>query len=277
MNSNAYCQQKGSPPGSDRYYALLRAPARQRAAACALYALCQEIAEVALECHDPGVARTKLDWWRTELARLDAGQPEHPASRALAPALAASGITTTMLGEVIDGAQMDIEQMRYLDQPGLRRYCDLSGGAPAELAARIYGVSGDGGAATLRHARALGQALAMARVVADVGADARRGYVYLPIDVLQRFGVTAADLQNGRYSENFSALMKHEVGQVREQLAQARALLPRADRRRQRAGLVMARLNEVLLDEIERSDFQVLHQRIALTPLRKLWVAWRTH
>ncbi len=56
---------------------------------------------------------------------------------------------------------------------------------------------------------------------------------------------------------------------------QALALLPAADRRAQKPGLMMASIYRALLAEIERDQFQVLHQRTSLTPLRKLWLAWR--
>ena len=56
---------------------------------------------------------------------------------------------------------------------------------------------------------------------------------------------------------------------------EALALLPAADRRSQKPGLMMARIYRTLLTEIEHEKFQVLHQRISLTPLRKLWLAWK--
>ena len=271
--SDAYCRQKAAPPGSNLYYALLMTPPARRAAACALHALCQEIAEVKDEVHEPSVASAKLAWWRTEIAALCAGRPTHPASKALLPHLENTGISQSALLQLVDGAEMDFEQMRYLDLPALDRYCRLNGGQPASLAAHLYGFSD---AQTPSRAEALGQAMALARIVANVGADARRGYIYFPVDELQRFDVTAAAIQNGGYSGQFKSLMRHQTQRAREQLQAAQAALPAADRRRQRALLVLAQLHLALLDEIELSQFEILHQRIDLTPLRKLWIAWRT-
>ena len=109
-----------------------------------------------------------------------------------------------------------------------------------------------------------------------MGEDARKGRVYLPVDELREFGVTAADVLNARYTEAFVRLMRFQAERARRCYDEALALLPPEDRRAQRPGLVMAAIYRTLLDEIAEDDFQVLKQRIALTPVRKLWIAWRT-
>ncbi|GAB3629873.1 All-trans-phytoene synthase [Pandoraea terrae] len=272
MNPDEYCRQKAGPPGSSLYYALLQLPPSRRASAYAVHAFCQEIADIRSAVHDPGVAHAKLDWWRNEIDNMLAGRPAHPVTQALAPSLKDSGITRDHLVGVMHGAEMDLAQMRYLDFPGLDHYCDAAGGAPAELAAHVYGFQSPD---TPARARALGHALALARRVSDAGADARRGYVYLPIDELQRFGVTAADLQNGRYSGKFADLMKFQTDRARDALSAARRAIPKIDRRRQKPLLALAALQTALLDEVATSGYQVLHQQIDLTPLRKFWLAWR--
>jgi phytoene synthase len=88
--------------------------------------------------------------------------------------------------------------------------------------------------------------------------------------------VRVADLLEGRYVEGYLPLMRLQAQRARSVYAEALAALPAADRPAQRPGLVMAAIYATLLDEIEREDFRVLHQRVALTPLRKLWIAWRT-
>jgi phytoene synthase len=121
----------------------------------------------------------------------------------------------------------------------------------------------------------------LTNIIRDVGEDARRGRIYLPIADLQQFEVKAHELLQREapwgYSERFSALMRFQAQRAHSLYDQALALLPAADRRPQRPGLMMAAIYRTLLREIEASDFQVLHQRISLTPLRKVWIAMRTH
>jgi phytoene synthase len=273
MNPDEYCAQKAAASGSSFYYAFLFLPAERRRAITALYAYCREVDDVVDEVSDPTLAQAKLVWWAQEIDRLFSGSPQHPVARALAPHLGSYGITRARLLQILEGMQMDLQQTRYLDYPSLQRYCHLVAGVVGELSAGIVGATPD---ATLAYARALGQSLQMVNILRDVGEDARRGRIYLPIDDLQRFEVKAADLLNSRYVDGFAPLMQFEAQRARTLYRDALALLPDVDRRAQRPGLIMGAIYLSLLDELERAQFRFLHQRIALTPLRKLWIAWRT-
>lgn len=273
MNPDEYCAQKAAASGSSFYYAFLFLPAERRRAITALYAYCREVDDVVDEVSDATLAQAKLVWWAQEVDRLFSGSPQHPVARALEPHLGAYGITRARLLQILEGMQMDLQQTRYLDYPSLQRYCHLVAGVVGELSAGIFGATAD---ATLAYARALGQSLQMVNILRDVGEDARRGRIYLPIDDLQRFEVKAADLLNARYVDGFAPLMRFEAQRARTLYRDALALLPDVDRRAQRPGLIMGAIYLSLLDELEHAEFRVLHQRIALTPLRKLWIAWRT-
>ena len=280
MSPEEYCRSKAAPGGSSAYYAFVFLPPERRAAITALHAFCREIMDVVDECADPALARTKLGWWRTEVHRMfanDAGEADHPVTRALKPHLARYDLDEQHMHEIIDGAEMDLNQNRYLDFIALKRYCHFAAGAVGVLSARIFGVTAP---KTLRYAETLGLALQLIHIVRNAGGDARKGRIYLPIDELQRFGVPAAYLLNPRESAKpgaeFKALMKFQADRARAVYEEALALLPAADRRAQRPGLILAAIQHALLGEIEREDFQVLHQRISLTPLRKFWIAWRT-
>lgn len=173
---------------------------------------------------------------------------------------------------------MDLEQTRYLDFPGLQRYCHLVAGVVGEVASGIFGRTQS---ETIVYAHTLGQALQLTNIIRDVGDDARRGRIYLPISELQRFDVKAHEILKREkpwgYSERFTALMRFQAERAHALYDQAFALLPEADRRAQKTGLMMAHIYRALLREIEREDFQVLQQRIALTPVRKLWIAMQTN
>ena len=273
MTPEAYCQQKAAGSGSSFYYSFLFLPRERRRAITALYAFCREVDDVVDETADVQLAATKLAWWRQEIALLLEGKPQHPVSRALQPALGPYGITAARLNEIIDGMQMDLTQTRYLDFAGLERYCYHVAGVVGMLSAGIFGYSD---ARTLEYARNLGTAFQLTNIIRDVGEDARKNRIYLPVTDLQRFGVSAADLLQARHSEAFVELMRFQAERARQYYAQAMAALPDADRRAQRPGLIMAAIYCALLQEIERDGFQVLTQRTSLTPLRKLWIAWKT-
>lgn len=274
-----YAQEKAAASGSSFYYAFLFLPPRQRSAITAFYAFCREVDDVVDEVSDPGVAQTKLAWWRQEVARSYQGHPQHPAMQALMPHAATFGIEARHLLAVIDGCQMDLDQNRYLDFNQLKDYCHLVAGIVGEVAARIFGQTQP---ETTAYAHELGLALQLTNIVRDVGEDARRGRVYLPIDDLQRFNVKAHELLRPApdhtatgFETRFRDLMTFQCERARKSYETALALLPAADRRAQKPGLMMASIYRHLLDEIEKDPVRVLKQRVSLSPLRKFWLAWK--
>ena len=272
MTPQEYVQQKTAASGSSFYYAFMFLPAQRRAAITAFYAFCREIDDVVDDAVDPGVAASKLAWWQTEVAQAFGGKPSHPVLQTLMPIAADYKIEESHLQAVIEGCQMDLNQTRYLDYPGLQRYCHLVAGVVGEVAANIFGQTQ---AATTLYAHKLGLALQLTNIIRDVGEDARRGRIYLPMSEMQLFEVKAHEVLKGVYSERFTALMQFQARRAQGLYDEALALLPAADRRSQKPGLMMARIYRTLLTEIEHEKFQVLHQRISLTPLRKLWLAWK--
>lgn len=279
-----YVQQKAAASGSSFYYAFLFLPPPQRSAITAFYAFCREVDDVSDEVSDPGVAAAKLAWWESEVARAYGDQAGHPALQALMPHAKAYGIEARHLLAVIEGCRMDLEQARYGDFPALQRYCHLVAGIVGEVAARIFA----GGQYVqleqaqreqlIAYAHRLGLALQLTNIIRDVGEDAQRGRIYLPVTDLQQFEVPAQDILARESSERFSRLMRHQAERAHALYDEALSLLsalPKDMRRAQKPGLMMASIYRSLLREIERDGFPVLQQRISLTPLRKFWLAWK--
>ncbi|WP_028535741.1 presqualene diphosphate synthase HpnD [Paludibacterium yongneupense] len=274
MTPDQYCEDKAAASGSSFYYSFRFLPADRRRAITALYAFCREVDDVVDDVVDPMVAQAKLGWWRQEVAHLFGGKPEHPVTRALAPHLLVYGLPQTEFEAIIDGMEMDLEFARYDRFDDLREYCHRVAGVVGRLAARIFGFQD---AATLRYADELGLAFQLTNIIRDVGEDARRGRIYLPIEDLQRFGVTAADILAYRDSDEFTRLMAFQIERALYHYAHAWDLLPPRDRKTQRPGLMMAAIYRATLLEIGRDGpGRVLSQRLSLTPVFKLWLAWKT-
>ena len=273
MTPDEYCQNKAARSGSSFYYSFLFLPAEKRRAIMALYAFCREVGDIADEVQDTSVARFKLAWWRTEIANVFAGNPQHPIGKALLPAVRQLDLNADRFNEIIDGMEMDLSYHRYPDFKTLELYCYRVAAVVGQLSAIIFGHTDN---KTLRYAHDLGMAFQLTNIIRNVGEDARRNRIYLPQDELRRFDVSVADVLNGVQSDNFRELMTFQAERAKTFYMRAFAELPAADRKTQRAGLIMAAIYRTLLDEIERDGFKVLNQRVALTPLRKLWIAWKT-
>ncbi|MEO8386211.1 MAG: presqualene diphosphate synthase HpnD [Betaproteobacteria bacterium] len=273
MTPDEYCQNKAAQSGSSFYYSFRFLPPDRRRAITALYAFCREVDDIADEVSDLDIARAKLGWWRAELANLFQGHPQHPVTKALAPATTAFAVDQARLNEIIDGMEMDLTHHRYNDFESLRLYCHRVAGVVGQLSAGIFGFSNP---RTLVYAENLGLAFQMTNIIRDVGEDARRDRIYLPQDEMVKFGVSTDDILAARHSPAFVSLMAFQCERAKSLYDAAFEALSPEDRRPQRPGLIMSAIYRTLLQEIEHDNFMVLTQRTSLTPMRKLWIAWRT-
>ncbi len=278
MTPEQYVQEKAARSGSSFYYTFLFLPTPQRAAITAFYAFCREVDDVVDDVKDAGVARSKLAWWRNEVHQTFAHHnATHPVMKALAPHMLHCHLQESQLQGIIDGVEMDLEQTRWMDYAGLQRYCHHVAGLVGIVSASIFGMEqGPPSEGAKLYADKLGLAFQLTNIIRDVGEDARMGRIYLPLDELKQFEVKPADIINAQYSDNFTALMRHQAQRAQATYREAIAALPLHEHQPQRPGLAMAAIYRTLLTEIERDNFQVLHQRTSLTPIRKLWLAWKT-
>jgi phytoene synthase len=273
MSPQEYCQQKAAKSGSSFYYSFLFLPPQRRLAITALYAFCREVDDVVDECTDTSIARTTLNWWRNEVNNMLKGAATHPVTQALHPHIASFNIKGEHLQAVINGMEMDLDQTRYLDFAALERYCWHVASVVGIMSASIFGCTNP---RTLEYAEKLGLAFQLTNIIRDVGEDARRGRIYLPINECQTHNVPASELLNAKHSERFEALMRFQVQRAQTYYDEAFALLPEEDKRAQRPGLIMAAIYRSLLNEIADDGYHVLQHRLSLTPIRKLWLAWKT-
>ena len=273
MTPEQSCHDKAARSGSSFYYSFLFLPPERRRAITALYAFCREVDDVVDECADTAVARTKLAWWRSEIAATFAGSAQHPVAQALTPVVGAFNLPQNHFQDIIDGMEMDLRYNRYPDFATLQSYCYRVAGVVGLMAAEIFGYRDP---ATLTYAESLGTAFQLTNIIRDVGEDARRGRVYLPLDELGRFGISATDIVHLRDSDALRRLIEYQIDRAERYYEQAFAFLPLQDRKSQRPGLVMAAIYQSVLKEIRDGGCKVLDRRTSLTPIRKLWIAWRT-
>lgn len=273
MTPQEYCQDKAAKSGSSFYYSFRFLPETQRDAIIALYAFCREVDDVVDEISDKNVARTKLDWWRNEIRRLFHDQPTHPVSKALKRHLTHFNLAEEYFYEIIDGMAMDLEYDSYPTFKELSLYCYRVASVVGLLSVEIFGYQDR---KTLKYAHDLGMAFQLTNIIRDVHEDAMRGRVYLPLDELQKFNVMPEELQKQETNDNIVNLLKFQKQRAEDYYQKAFNHLPAEDRYAQRSGLIMAAIYKATLDEIEKDGFKVLEHRIRLTPLRKLWIAWKT-
>ncbi len=273
MTPDQYCRDKAAKSGSSFYYSFMFLPAQRRQAITALYAFCREVDDAVDDIADPVVAAKTLAWWREEIERTFNGHATHPVGLALQTALQHFELHQEYFLEIIDGMEMDLYPQTYPAFKHLALYCHRVASVVGLLAAEIFGYNNR---KTLKYAEKLGLAFQMTNIIRDVREDAERGRIYLPEEDLDRFHVKAEDILAFKQTPELSNLLKFEADRAREFYREAMALLPQEDRFNQRTGLIMSAIYEANLDELERDGFRVMQQRLSLTPLRKLWLAWKT-
>ncbi len=273
MSPDQYCREKLASSASSVHYSLLFSPIERRRVATALYALRRELDQAVEQASDPTVARAGLAWWAQEIPRLFEGVPQHPVTRALAPHVPIYGLSPDPFMRSLQARLRLLEPDPFDDFDALAQYCYLAAAPFDQAAAAVFGAAGP---PTQIYARELALAVQMIRMVRDAGRHARRGRIVFPMQDLRDFNVKPEDLTSARYVKGFEPLASRQADRARAVLRTAAAQLPPTQRRAQAPGVILGTLYETLLDELQRSEFRVLHQRIALTPVRKLLIAWRT-
>ncbi len=272
-DANHYCRKKAFQSGSSFYYSFLFLNPKQKQAIFALYAFCREVDDIVDECSSPDIAEKKLGFWAEEIERIFLKKPTHPVGQALSAALQQYPLQKSYFLEILSGMRMDLHYQGYEDFSDLSQYCYRVASCVGLLATEIFGFQNK---ATLEFAKNLGLALQLVNIIRDVGEDANRNRIYIPETELKTYGLSTDAILNKRYSDNFVALMQFQAQRAREYYDRAKASLAPIDHYAQRSSLIMAEIYFSLLTEIERSQFLVLHQRIRLTPIRKLYIAWKT-
>ncbi|NBO10937.1 MAG: squalene synthase HpnD, partial [Methylophilaceae bacterium] len=215
-----------------------------------------------------------LAWWRQEIRNLYTGTPQHPVTKALLPAISAYKMDEEHFLEIIDGMEMDLDQNRYANFKELQLYCYRVASVVGLLSVQIFGYTNRN---TLKYAHDLGIALQLTNIIRDVGEDARRGRIYLPLDEIKKAGLSETDVLHGHISEKMQTLLEFQIERAETFYDRALKALPKEDKKSQRTGLIMAAIYRTLLREIKADNAQVvLNARVSLTPLRKLWLAWTT-
>jgi 15-cis-phytoene synthase len=270
MSPLEYCKQKAAQSGSSFTISFIFLPKTQRDAMTALYAFCREVDDVVDECTDFNVAQTKLNWWKTEIINLYNGTPQHPVTKALQPYVAQYNLSQEHFLEIIDGMEMDLKFNRYEDFKQLQLYCYRVASVVGLLSASIFGFKNR---KTLKYAHDLGMAFQLTNIIRDVGEDARRGRIYLPLDELRKAKVSEEDILQSRESAAVKELMEFQIERAESYYDRAMRELPTEDAKQQRAGLMMAAVYRTLLREIKADGAEkVLNARISLGGLHKCWL-----
>jgi phytoene synthase len=268
MTPQEYCKQKTKESHSSFLSAFIFLKKEKREALTALYAYCREVDDIADECLDHEIASKKLNWWREEVERLFKGEPQHPVSKALHPFLSHFNLSKNYFIEIIDGMEMDVKFNRYESFEQLELYCYRVASCVGILSAHIFGFKNKD---TLTFAKNLGIALQLTNIIRDLGEDARRGRIYIPLDELKKLGVSEEEIISLKNSEKIKILVQNQSDRAKKFYDLASKTLPIEDKKSQKISLVMGNIYYVLLKEIVKDNPEkILNQKTILPGFRKM-------
>ena len=252
------------------YYSFLALPADKRNAIVAVWDFCRAVDDAVDE---PGQSEpaSALAQWRSELARLYEGrEPQTPQGKRLAPFIAAFALPRSGFEDLIDGVAMDLRCNRYETFEELRQYCLRVASAVGLICVEIFGYRD---LQTRDYAIDLGIALQLTNIIRDVAPDLERDRLYIPVEDLQRFGCTEADLRAGLVTENVQQLLAFQAERARRFYRKADTALPRRDERRLVAARIMGAIYFELLRSIERLGYDVFRHRVRVGRPRQAVIA----
>lgn len=260
------------------YYSFLVLPEAKRRAIIAVWDFCRavddEVDEKAAPVFSPpsrAAAAVALSRWRDELAACYQGRtPRTPQGAALAPQVEAFRLPRRPFQDVIDGVEMDLDRPRFRTFDDLRQYCLRVASAVGLVCIEIFGYTNP---QCRQYAIDLGIALQLTNILRDLGRDLAAGRLYLPIEDLERFGVTEDDLRAGGVTDAVRALLDFEARRARDCFARAATNLPREDGRRLAAARIMGAIYLNLLERIEMSGYRVFGEPIRVPRWRQATIA----
>ncbi|MDA0361148.1 MAG: presqualene diphosphate synthase HpnD [Proteobacteria bacterium] len=272
MTPQQYCANKTAQSGSSFYYSFLFLEKKKREAITALYAFCREVDDIVDDTSDEHVARSKLNWWDQEIEKTWLGTPQHPVTVAIQQFIEPYKLERKYFKLIIDGMMMDLERKNYETMEQLTKYCYRSASAVGILSASIFGYSHP---STLIYAEQLGLALQITNILRDIQEDLVRGRVYIPLEEFDKVNIKRADLRQSVGKKSFDTLIANQVETAQKHFDSAERSLHVDDRQSQKAGLIMSGIYQKLLAKIASKPARSFAKRQTLTPIHKLWIAWR--
>ena len=255
---------------SNFYYAFLFLPKAKREAIFAAYAFSRHTDDLVDEAESPQTARDNLKNWRDQLQACYYGTPDHPIAIGLQQTLHSFDIPIEHFAHLIDGVEMDLQKRRYASFDELYEYCYRVASVIGLICIEIFGYKNP---ATRAYAIKLGVALQLTNILRDIAVDAGQDRIYLPAEDLNRFGYSETDLLSKSYNRTFVDMMKFQCNRARAYYVAAHHLLPREDRRSLFSAEIMGRIYRLLLENIERVDYDVFSSPIRVGNFRKFSIA----
>jgi phytoene synthase len=268
----ASCRDVLVRSGSTFSHAFRLLPGAQRDAMTAFYAYCREVDDAVDSSPDAQSAGQAIDAWERRIAGIYGRTFDGPVPKAMVWAVDRFGIRREHLELILDGVRQDLAVSRYETFRGLYEYCYRVASAVGLVCVSILG---EESSQTALYAELTGIAVQLTNILRDIGEDADRGRIYLPLEDLRSFNVSETDVLRRTMTPDMKLLLRYEARRAQVFYEMAQAVLPPETMRRLFFAETLRETYRYLLDGIVRQDFPVFDRRVSVGPGRKLAIALR--
>lgn len=283
--SYEFCRHMTAEYAKTFYLGSLLLPKEKRKAIWAIYAWCRRTDELVDGVKSESTTPTTLEQWEQQLELLFAGHPVDDMDVALTDTVKNFSIDIQPFRDMIAGQRMDLDRNRYETFEELKLYCYRVAGTVGLITNPVWGIGNSNSTVPWEsqqklyepreEAIALGIAMQLTNILRDVGEDAQRGRIYLPLEDLRLFDYTEEDLMKGVIDDRWRALMRFQIQRARQYYHQAEKGIRYLDSRLPVWAALM--LYQGILDAIERNQYDVFTRRAFVSKREKILslpVAW---
>ncbi len=264
--AQAFCRQLAESHYENFHVATWFLPKRLRPHFQSIYAYCRIADDLGDEVGDAQQSLALLNFWDRELDACYRGEVHHPVFVALAETVRVCNIPKQPFSDLLVAFRQDQTVTRYRTMEDVFAYCRYSANPVGRLVLYACGYRDEELFALSDYTCT---ALQLANFWQDVREDHRRNRIYLPLEDMQRYGVTEQQIQDRRFSPEFRALMKHEVAFAQDLFRQGMPLLGRVDKELAVDLALFSRGGQEILRAIARQDYDVLRSRPVISKPRK--------
>jgi phytoene synthase len=259
--------------GSSLFWATQLLSVPRREAIYALYAFCREIEDIAGGGASPTVKRALLSNWRSQIALLYAGQPQHCFTRALSDGVGLYGLPSADFLAIIDGREMDVPSgIKAPSLPELDLYCERVAVAATRLSMRIFGERTSAGE---RLATELGRALQLTLILRDLHKDAERQRLYLPREILEAHGIQTTVASQVLAESALDAVCRDLAAVAESHYAAAAKTIASCPRQSVRPAAVLLAIYRALLHQLLARGWKNPGDPVRISTRRKLLLVFR--
>lgn len=259
-------------PGTQFYYSLLGQQQAERRILQAIYAFHEQLHSISHRIQDIGVARTKLNWWQEELQRLAKGKARHPITQTIHQFQDGSLSTGPYLPEILECTEQLLNSSGFSDHQSLVQHCKRGHGSLGRMCAEVCGYTHHQTPVMIEQ---IWIAIQLTQLFQSLGYSQNSGYRFLNRDDLDRFNLSFQDFSL-ETENDLTPFWRAQFTRIQQLIDQAQIDMSEADRYQQRNSLILAQIQLALIKELRRDGYRIKDQQLQLTPIRMLWIAWRT-